>query len=218
MKTDLMIASPKKDRAASWKRGLKGLVKVSVITDTLAIICDDVERIEPEISLVDSDLLELDSPNGVARLTTLCIKTKVIILSGAISEDMEWELLKAGVRGSCRREISSDLLKRVVLAVRQGELWIRRTITSRLINELAKMALQNRAHQTSHELLKKLTQREYDIAVHVGNGESNKHIAQSCEITERTVKAHLSEVFHKLGVTDRLKLALIISANRSHSA
>jgi len=62
-------------------------------------------------------------------------------------------------------------------------------------------------------LLNKLTEREYDIALHVASGESNKKIAQSCSITERTVKAHLSEVFQKLGIADRVKLALIMSAN-----
>ncbi len=217
MKNNLIIASLHKDRVATWKQKLNGFIEVSVITDRLDILWDDVERIEPEIALIDVDLLELDSRNGLARLTRLSIRTKVIALGSAISEDMEWELLKAGVRGCCRHEVSSDLLKQVVLAVRQGELWIRRSITSRLIDELEKWVLQSKVHQTSHELLKKLTQREYDIAVHVGNGKSNKHIAQSCEITERTVKAHLSEVFHKLGVTDRLNLALIISANRGDS-
>ena len=62
-------------------------------------------------------------------------------------------------------------------------------------------------------LLNKLTHREYDIAVRVGNGENNKQIAKSCGITERTVKAHLTEVFQKLGVTDRLNLALVLSAD-----
>jgi DNA-binding NarL/FixJ family response regulator len=52
--------------------------------------------------------------------------------------------------------------------------------------------------------------------VRVGNGESNKQIAMACNITERTVKAHLTEIFLKLGVTDRLNLALSLSAdNRS---
>ncbi|MGA7748825.1 MAG: LuxR C-terminal-related transcriptional regulator, partial [Gallionella sp.] len=111
----------------------------------------------------------------------------------------------------------SDLLKQVVMAVQQGELWIRRTLTSRLAKELGEITGKNKAYQASNGLLNKLTQREYDIALHVANGESNKTIAQMCAITERTVKAHLSEVFHKLGVPDRLKLALVLSGdNKNH--
>jgi DNA-binding NarL/FixJ family response regulator len=58
-----------------------------------------------------------------------------------------------------------------------------------------------------------LTQREYEIATLVGNGETNKQIARRLDITERTVKAHLTEVFRKLDIADRLKLALIVKGS-----
>jgi DNA-binding NarL/FixJ family response regulator len=57
------------------------------------------------------------------------------------------------------------------------------------------------------------TQREFDIATRVGNGESNKQIAQACDITERTVKAHLTSIYFKLSVSDRLNLALVMSSD-----
>jgi DNA-binding NarL/FixJ family response regulator len=218
MKNNLIIASPNKERMLLWMQGLNGFVKYSLMTDRLDILWDDVVRIEPEIVLLDLDLLGFKSLGDLARLRKLCTKTRVLTLSGIISEDMEWELLKAGVRGCCQHEISPDLLKQVVMSVLQGELWLRRKITSRLVDELGNISSKNRAYRASHDLVNKLTQREYDIALHVAKGESNKKIAQLCAITERTVKAHLSEVFHKLGVTDRLNLALIISANDSHHA
>jgi DNA-binding NarL/FixJ family response regulator len=213
MKNNLIIASPNKERILSWMQGLNGFVKFSIITDRLDILWDDVVRIEPEVVLLDLDLLGLKYLSDVARLRRLCTETRVVILSGTISEDMEWELLKAGVRGCCRHEISSELLKQVVMAVQQGDLWIRRTLTCRLVDELGNISSKNKAYRSSHDLLNKLTQREYDISLHVANGESNKQIAKLCAITERTVKAHLSEVFHKLGIADRINLALIISAN-----
>jgi DNA-binding NarL/FixJ family response regulator len=156
--------------------------------------------------------------NGVANLKILSPGTRIIILSDTLSEDMEWELLKAGTRGYCRPEISSELLKHVVMAVQQGELWVRRTLTSRLADELGETTIRNNVYRASHGFLNNLTQREYDIAMYVADGMSNKEIAQVCAITERTVKAHLSEVFHKLGVSDRLNLALIISANDPEQA
>ena len=218
MNNDLIIASPNKERILSWKQELNGFVKFSIITDRLDILWDNVVRIEPEVVLLDLDLLGLKHLSDVARLRRLCTETRVVILSGTISEDIEWELLKAGVRGCCRHEISADMLKQVVMAVQQGELWIRRNITSRLVDELGDISSKNKAYLASHDLLHKLTQREYDIALHVANGESNKKIAQMCAITERTVKYHLSEIFHKLGIADRLNLARIVSANDSHQA
>jgi len=216
MHNNFIIASPNKERILSWKQGLKGFVSKSIITDRLHILWDDIARIEPDVLLLDIDLLGSNILSGADKLGRLCTKTNVIILSGDISEDMEWELLKAGVRGCCQRNLDSDLLKQVVMSVQQGELWIRRTLTSRLVAELGKITSNNKVYRASHELLNKLTQREYDIALHVGNGQSNKEIAKSCAITERTVKAHLSEVFHKLGVTDRINLALIMSADQLH--
>ena len=216
MKNNLIIVSPSKERIFSWKLGLTGFIRASIITDRLDIIWDDIMRIEPDVILLDMDLLGLNSLNDIATLRRLCTKTSVVILSDVISEDMEWKLLKAGIRGRCSHDIGSELLKQVVMAVQQGELWIRRKLTSRLVTELGRIASKNKAYQASHDLLNKLTPREYVIALHVGNGQNNKQIARSCAITERTVKSHLSEVFHKLGITDRINLALIISKDNLH--
>ncbi|MCG6933004.1 MAG: response regulator transcription factor, partial [Gallionella sp.] len=120
---------------------------------------------------------------------------------------------KAGVRGCCPNDLKPQDLKQVVLTVQQGELWIRRRLTSRLVDELGKTTSKNKAYRSQFGLLNHLTQREFDIALRVSKGESNKQIAQECSITERTVKAHLTEVFQKLGVTDRLNLALFMSAD-----
>lgn len=216
MKNNLIIASPNKERILSWKQGLNNFCSYSTITDRLDILWDDVVRIKSEMVLLDFDLLGIKNLNDIARLRKLCTETRVVIISDSISEDMEWELLKAGVRGCCRYEISPDLLKQVVIAVQQGESWIPRKFTSRLVDELGSISSKVKAYRASHNLLNRLTQREYDIALHVANGESNKKIAQLCAITERTVKAHLSEAFNKLGVTDRTNLALIMSANDPH--
>jgi len=212
----LILASSKsKDRLSFWKQGLEGFVGTTLLIDSLGRLQDDVVRTKPEVLLLDFDLLGLDSfngLNGVVNLRRLCAETKIIVLSDELSEGVEWELLKAGVRGCCRNDIKPEFLNQVVIAVQQGELWMRRALTGRLIDELGKTTSKNKAYRASLGILNKLTQREYDIAVRVGKGQSNKQIAQSCAITERTVKAHLTEVYLKLGVTDRLNLALAISA------
>ncbi len=210
MTNNLIIASSCQNRLASWKQGLNGFVSTSLEVDKLATLRDHVAQAKPKVLLLDFDLI---GSNGVISLRSLCTETKTIVIGSAISEEMEWELLKAGIRGCCRSDSDPKFLRQVVEAVQQGELWIRRTLTCRLIDELGKTTAKNKAYRASLGLLHKLTQREYDIAVRVGNGESNKLIAKACGITERTVKAHLTEVFIKLGVTDRLNLALVISAD-----
>jgi two-component system NarL family response regulator len=209
MMNNIIIASSRQNRLSSWKAGLDGFVNTVLVVDKLTTLNNEVIKLRPKVLLLDFDLI---GSNSFLGLRNICAGTKTIVI-GAISEEMEWELLKAGVRGCCRSDSDPKFIRQVVEAVQQGELWIRRTLTCRLIDELGKTTVKNKSYQTSLGLLNKLTQREYDIAIRVGNGENNKQIAKACAITERTVKAHLTEVFQKLGVADRLNLALVLSAD-----
>jgi len=193
--------------------GITTLIKDKSSRNRLELIRGEVAKINPQTLLLDIDLLDLDGSFGLATLRRLCTETKVIILTGDISEELEWELVKTGMRGCCRNNAEPKLLKQIVEAVQKGELWIRRSLTGRLIDELGRTSSKIQAYRATLGLLNKLTQREYDIAVRVGGGECNKAIAQACGITERTVKWHLTEIFLKLGVTDRLNLALVIAAD-----
>ena len=214
----LILASFSANLLASWKQGLDGfaitsLIKDKSLTNRLESIRDEIVKINPQILLLDIELLGDHGSLGIATLRRMCAETKVIILTGDITEQVEWELVKSGMRGCCKRNASAKLIRQVVDEVRIGGLWIRRTLTSRLIDELGKASLKVKTYRATLGLLNKLTQRECDIAVRVGNGECNKNIALACGITERTVKAHLTEIFQKLGVTDRLNLALVLAAD-----
>lgn len=207
----ILLASSSEEAFVSWKRGVSDFAPVHCITK-LDLLENELARVKPQILLLDHDLPGLDGPSVVSDLIKLSPETKIVILSGALSDEAEWGLFKAGVRGCCPRDIEPKQLKSVVMAVQQGELWIRRTLTCRLLDELGLIIREkNQIKQAASNLLVNLTQREHEIATLVGNGESNKQIAQRLSITERTVKAHLTEIFRKLDVADRLKLALIVN-------
>lgn len=206
----LMIASARQDKLAFWKQHLNGFVSKTLTIKNVDTLREDVIQFEPKVMLLDYELL---GPDDIASLSRISAHTSVIIIGCNIPEETEWRLLKAGIRGCCRCDADPELLRQIVTTVHDGELWIRRTLTCRLIDELSKSTATNRTYRKSLGMLNKLTQREYDIAMRVEKGESNKSIARECGITERTVKAHLTEVFIKLGVTDRLNLALVLSAD-----
>lgn len=208
-----VLASSCRVKTSLWKQGLDGFDSDIAVIDKMDTLRDVVARIKPLMLLLDFDLIGLNGSHDVANLKRLSTETKIIVLCGAISEDTEWELFKSGVRGCCQKEIKPEFLQQTVAAVQQGELWMRRTLTCRLLEELGKTTSKNKTYRNFLVLLNKLTEREHDIAMRVGNGESNKQIAKACNITERTVKAHLTEVYLKLGITDRLNLALILSAD-----
>ena len=206
----LVLASP--GTFDNWETGLNGYVQLSYIKN-LNSLRDEMLRLKPDVLLLDQDLPQLEGVRGIIGLRRLSPATKIVMLGGAnSSDDIEWAFFKAGVRGCCRRDIDSESLKALILAVQNGELWIRRTLTYRLLEQLGE-ASNKRIDLTYLGLLASLTQREYEIAVRVSIGENNKRIANALKITERTVKAHLTEIYRKLGDVDRLKLALILAGD-----
>lgn len=211
----ILLASASQDDLRRWERSVDGLGPVFCSTN-LDSLKNELVRLKPAILLLDHELLQLNSLEGILALARLNPETKIVILSNPLSDEAEWALFRTGIRGCCRRDMEPDQLKHVIVAVQQGELWIRRTLSWHLLNELVTITQErNRIKQTVGDLLANLTRREYEIATLVGNGESNKQIARRLAITERTVKAHLSEVFRKLDVADRLKLALIVKGTIS---
>ena len=210
----ILIASSSSDMLARWEQALQGS-NVILTVRRLDSLREGLVRVVPQVLLLDFDLPGLDGPKGVAGLRKANPATKIIALTGVVSDEMELALFKAGVRGCCRSDIDPQLLKRVVAAVQQGELWIRRSITPRLLDELgAQLRDETRTTHVVAGRLAGLTLREREIAELIGNGESNKQIARRLFITERTVKAHLTGIFRKLGIGDRLSLALRVSARR----
>ena len=211
----ILLASQFQDDLYRWEQGVRSIAPVFCSTN-LDSLRDELVRLKPQILLLDHDLPQLNGPNGISALMRLNPETKVIILSYPISDEAEWALFRTGVRGVCRRDIEAEHLKSVIVAVQQGELWIRRTLSWHLLNELVTITREkNKIKEAVGELLANLTRREYEIATLVGNGETNKQIARRLAITERTVKAHLTEVFRKLDIADRLKLALIVKGSIS---
>ena len=203
----IVIASSSLETLARWQSNLDGFDAVLAVRH-LQSLTETLPKVAPQVLLLDLDLPALDGANGIVALRKANPVTRIVAVTGDVPDESELTLFKAGVRGCCRIDIEPQLLKRVVVAVQQGELWIRRSITPRLLDELGVMRHNFQTSRADVGRLAELTQREREIAAHVGNGESNKQIARQLSITERTVKAHLSEIFRKLGIADRLKLAL----------
>ena len=106
-------------------------------------------------------------------------------------------------------DAETAVLRQAVDAVLLGELWIRRGLVPKLVDSLA--AEREDVMNGTTGRFAVLTPREIEIARLIGQGASNKRIARQLSITERTVKAHLTMIFRKTGVEDRVKLALMVS-------
>lgn len=206
----ILLASANKEILLRWEQGLFGFSAVYT-THSFMSLTKKVIKLQPELLFLDYELPGLKQQQSIAELVTLRKETRIVVFGPELSDEIEWGLFKTGIKGCCLNTMQPERIRRVVDAILQGELWIRRTLTNRILNELVKVTYEkDRIKRVIHDSLEDLTRREYEIAMLVQCGESNKKIALQLDITERTVKAHLTEIFRKLHVSDRIKLVLIM--------
>src|SRR6185369_13870822 len=192
-------------RAASAEHELELVTSIGALNERIAAR-------EPTAILLDSELLDKPLERQVGEVVSLASAARVIVLTPVFVEDEEIALLKAGAKGCCRRGIDPDSLQQVLTVTANGGVWVTRSLLPRLVSELRKYVDAHRKppETPAHDALAELTQREREIVRLIVEGASNKEVASSLNISERTVKGHLSNVFQKLGVTDRLKLMLYV--------
>ena len=152
--------------------------------------------------------------NLVASLVERDPSNRVMVFRDLPEDDEGLAMLKAGAAGYCNTYMNPPLLRMAFEIVRRGEIWAGQRLIRRLISAVAGRDLARPGFFDRHGL----TARERQIAEMVASGASNKRIAQHLDITERTVKAHMSSLFRKTGARDRLQLALQVNADRDGRA
>jgi len=137
------------------------------------------------------------------------IKHKIGFLSPAPNDDTGIFWLDRGASGYCHSFAAGSTILQMLDVISSGELWVGRSLMARLLKNIG------RASTASADAWKMpLTEREREVASLAALGESNQNIAVALGITERTVKSHLTAIFEKLGVVDRLQLALKVHGIR----
>lgn len=168
----------------------------------------------PQVLVLDLRLPELRRLAGIAALLGYSPATRIMAMAEVPDDDEALAALRAGACGYANLYMDPRLLGHAVDSLRAGEVWVSRKLVQRLLDAVVGGAGFAPAGAGSDSALNGLSARERQIARLIGEGASNKDIAAALEITERTVKAHLSAVFDKLGVRDRLQLALLVNGRR----
>ncbi|MDO8860517.1 response regulator transcription factor [Haliea sp. E1-2-M8] len=162
------------------------------------------------------DGVGLDLMERLARLReAVAAGYRVVVMTATPSEAEAFQALNDGAVGYCHVEAAPEQLREIALVVEHGGLWMLPELVQRL------MALSLRVVPTpapEHPELNNLTPRELMVAERVAHGASNREIAEVLDIAERTVKAHLSTIFEKLGVRDRVQLALAMNNIPTYTA
>jgi DNA-binding NarL/FixJ family response regulator len=175
-------------------------------------------RLRPAVVFIDLALPALGGIAGVPAIQRLHPPVRIVLLARAPTERQALLALAAGARGYCSTDIDPGLIRRADEVVERGEIWIGRQVIPLLLRRLT--ALADVEERDPSGPLPYLGARERQIALLVGAGANNRDIAAKLAITEATVKAHLTSVFRKLKVPNRLRLALVVTqhAGRDHQA
>lgn len=159
----------------------------------------------PSVVLLD---LDLDGRSGLSIVPQLVhLGTRVLILTGERNQEVLDKAVRLGAHGVLRKDTSADLLLKAVERVSEGELWLDRMTLGRVLHGL--MDPRSDARQDPERIKQaSLTARERKIIETIvqGRGASNKALAARLFISEHTLRNHLSSVYHKLGVGNRLEL------------
>ncbi|MDP1708675.1 MAG: response regulator transcription factor [Gammaproteobacteria bacterium] len=186
----------------------------TTVVGSLAELWQDLARHPAKLILIDFGLLASGPQAEIAKTRQLTPDAKILVVAAGLSPEVELSLLGMGAAACCGAQLAEDTITRIINTVLDGGTWISSAALPLLLKGLGGLATTPAASRPgAAERLASLTPREGQIAELVASGASNKLIARQLDITDRTVKAHLSAIFQKLGVSDRLQLALYVTGS-----
>jgi DNA-binding NarL/FixJ family response regulator len=176
---------------------------------------------EPDILLLDLKMPNLDGLGTLQRLQASRNQTKVIVLTASEDKSEFVQAVKFGTSGIVLKQTATELLIKSIRKVHAGEIWLDSNTTAEVLRQFASPEESTMPAAppppTRERERSPLSQREREIVSLVAQGFKNKEMAEKMFISEQTVKNHLHNIFDKLGVSDRLELALYAIHNNLHT-
>ncbi|HLR52095.1 MAG TPA: response regulator transcription factor [Candidatus Avamphibacillus sp.] len=174
---------------------------------------DIVKEYRPDVVLMDINMPDMNGVQATSNLVKSYPRTKVIILSIHDDESYVTHALKTGAQGYLLKEMDADSLIEAIKVVHEGGSYLHPKITHNLVREyrrLAKESVPNVVNGTIEyrKPLHLLTKRECEVLQLMSEGRSNRAVAESLYISEKTVKNHVSNILQKMGATDRTQAVI----------
>jgi DNA-binding NarL/FixJ family response regulator len=168
-----------------------------------------IERLRPDVVLMDIRMPKLDGLAATRALHARSDPPRVIVLTTFDADDQVVEALAVGADGFLLKDTPPSQIIEAIRAVAAGDPMLSPSATRTLIQRLRDDADDDRG-ETAIRRLALLTEREHDVALAVGRGLSNAEIAGELHLSVPTVKAHVSRLFEKLQVTNRVQIAICV--------
>jgi DNA-binding NarL/FixJ family response regulator len=203
------------DSQAIYRVGIRKIfaleddIRVVAQADSLENLKAAIERFPTDVVLVEGALMG-PTANAVNDLIKAAPQVKLIVQAASADESGTVELYRRGVRGIISRSISPDLLVRCVRRIAAGETWI----DNQSVNWVIEAYRAQAASLVNPKSQPRLSPKEMAIITCITQGKRNKEIAFQLGTTEQVIKNYLRKIYDKLGVSDRLELALYCLHNK----
>ena len=186
--------------------GMKVVGKAGDRSEALALAASK----KPDLILLEIDLGCENGLDFLAELRETAKNARVLILTGVKEIEQHRRAARMGAVGLVLKEHTADVLLKAIKKVHQGEVWLDRSMMSSLLNEMTAPDTVD----VDAAKIASLTSREQGVITLIAEGLKNKQIAERLFISETTVTHHLSSIFSKLGVSDRLELVIYAFAHQ----
>jgi DNA-binding NarL/FixJ family response regulator len=201
------------DDHAIVRDGLKKLLMAQQGFAVVGEAADGAEAIQrtldlkPDVLLLDLSMPRLDGLGVLKALSNSACDVRCILLTASIEPEETLDALRLGARGIVLKESVTELLYKCIRTVMAGEFWVGHQRIGDLVHSLRMVEPELTQGPSPASTL---TARELQIIAAIVDGAANKDTGRQCGISEQTVKNHLMHIFDKLGVSNRLELALYV--------
>ena len=199
-----------------------GLKKLLLLEDDFEVVgeagdgrevLEKVRELDPHVLLLDLRMPNLDGLGALQALTQSNKRTRVIVLTASEDKNEFVQAMKMGCSGIVLKQTAPDLIVKSIRKVHSGEIWLDSHTTAAVMRQFSTGLEGNGSGSAQNGNGKgrersPLSTREREIVAYVAQGYKNREMAEKMFISEQTVKNHLHNIFDKLGVSDRLELAL----------
>lgn len=194
------------------REGLKNLLELDGDIEVIeqaenGIDClDKLEKITPDVLLLDINMPCMDGLEVIAKLKEKQSKVKILLLTAHNEVEYLMKAVELGINGYVLKDASSSLLRKAIDTINKGEIFIQPTLVP---------VLDDKMEEKKQDEIKidSLTKRELEVLKLLALGMFNKEIGEKLDITERTVKNHVSNIFKKIDVSDRTQAAVFSIRN-----
>ncbi len=187
------------------REGLRSFLQLQEDMDVVGEAADGMEALEkvgelvPDVVLIDLVMPRMDGITTIRQIGAISPSSRILVLTSFSEDDKVFPAIKAGAHGYLMKDIKPTELAQSIRSVYRGEPSLHPEIARKLMDQLSK------GEGGAED---RLTARETEVLLLIARGYSNKEIAAALQVSEKTIKTHVSNILQKLHLSDRTQAAL----------